>query len=173
MARENSYTRFLRDPDPVARRAELEAFIGPNPAPFLKMYDKLWERPDKPGNAMFGFVPMALLLEPCWFFYRKVWVAAWVVVAAQVALIFLPVGSGPGIGMAVALAMLGRYTYLTHAIARITKLRGDAAIADLELLRREGGVSKTAGWVSSAVYLLLCAAALVAYVVVEEGRGAY
>ena len=164
MPAETAYTRFLRDPNTAARRAELEAYVGPNPAPFLKLYDRLRERPDRPGQAMFSFVALAFFLGPVWFFYRKAYPWAWGIVVLQVVLIGLPVGRGAGIGLGVALAMIGRYTYLQRAIGRISKLRGQDAVADPALLARDGGVSRVAGWVSGLAYLALAVLTVVAYV---------
>lgn len=163
MPAETAYTRFLRDPDVAARRAELEAYVGPNAAPYLKLYDKLRERPERPGNAMFSFTPLAFLLGPVWFFYRKAYPWAWGIVVLQVILIGLPVGRGAGIGLGVALGMIGRYTYLQRAIGRISKLRGQDAVADAAVLARDGGVSPVAGWVSGLAYLALAVLTVVAY----------
>ncbi len=165
MARDNAYTRFLSDPDPAARRAELEAFVGPNSAPFLKMYERLRASPARPGfGAMQSFVVMAFFLGPCWFFYRRMWGWAWGFIAVLVVMALLPLPRTAGLIAGVVLATQGRYAYLTHAFGRIEKLRdaGAGAGADLDVLRRAGGVSATAGWVSIAAYVLLSLAALAA-----------
>ena len=158
MAKTNAYTEFLRDLDVEARRAELRAFIGPHPEPFIKMYEALRAQA-LAGRPKFGattsFVVMAFFLGPCWFFYRKMWIWAWSLVAAIIVLAFLPVTNRIGLFLGVALAFSGRFAYLQHAIGRIVKLRGPAPQADLTLLTREGGVSARAGWISSAGYLLL------------------
>ncbi len=166
MARDNAYLRFLRDPDVEARRAELAAFVGPNAAPFLRMYDRLRASPERPRfGAMLSFVSMAFLLGPCWFFYRRMWVWGWGVLALVVALALLPwMPRTLGAVEAVVFATQGRYAYLTHAFARIERVRGAAATADLDALRREGGVSRTAGWVSGLLYVSVCVAAVVMFV---------
>lgn len=169
MAAETAYTRFLRDPDLTARRAELEAYVGRNPGPFLKMYDRLRAAPEKPGSAMFSFVALAFFLGPVWFFYRKAYAWAWGIVVLQVVLIALPVGRGAGIGLAVALSMIGRYAYLQHAIGRISKLRGQNAVADLTRLAQAGGVSPTAGWVSALAYVGLAALSVLAVMLLDPG----
>ena len=80
---ESPYLAFLRDPDQPARRAELERFIGHNPAPFMKVYDRL--RGDavaspsgRPKFRFFGggFCVAAFLYGPVWFLYRKRWLLA-------------------------------------------------------------------------------------------------
>ena len=163
MPRDNAHLRFLRDPDQDARRAELEAFVGHNPAPFLKQYDRLRERPEKPGfGAMTSFVAMAFFLGPCWFFYRRMWAWGWVLVVLLIGLGFVPGSSRLGVPVAVALGLLGRYTYLSQAFGRIEKLRGGAAVADLETLRKAGGVSKWAGWTSAIIYAVVVVLAIVA-----------
>ena len=172
MARENAHTRFLRDPDAQARRAELEAFIGPNARPFLLQYDRLRERPERPRfNAMASFVAMAFFLGPCWFFYRRMWGWAWAIVALMAALGFVPGSTRVGVPLAVSLAMFGRYAYLSRAFGRIEKLRGGAGLADLETLRQAGGVSRAAGWISSGIYLALVALALVSMFLFLSGGG--
>lgn len=172
MPRDNAHVRFLRDPDPEARRAELAAFVGPNAEPFLKMYDRLRERPEKPAfRAMTSFVVMAFFLGPCWFFYRRMWGWAWALVAVMVALAFIPGSSRAGFPLAIALSMFGRYSHLSRAFSVIERLRGGAAVADPDELRRAGGVSRAAGWTSSAVYLVLAAIGIAAAVLFITGGG--
>lgn len=157
MAGTNAYTDFLADPDPQARRAELVAFIGPGSAPFLKMYDALQAPAAAGRRPKFGatnsFVVMAFFLGPCWFFYRRLWIWAWSLVAVILFVGFLPLPRNTGVILGVVLAIMGRFAYLQHAILRIAKLRGGGPVADLALLAREGGVSPVAGWVSSVIYV--------------------
>lgn len=166
MAKVNAYTAFLSDPDPDARRAELRAYVGPRPEPVMKMYEGLRERAVTGARPRFGattsFVVMAFFLGPCWFFYRRMWKWAWALVAAMVIVTALPISNRVGFFIGVALSTSGRFVYLQHAIAQIVRLRGAAPIADLALLAREGGVSKRAGWISSAVYVLLSLLAVAA-----------
>lgn len=172
MARDNAHGRFLRDPDTDARRAELAAFVGPNAAPFLAMYDRLRVTPERPGfRATTSFVAMAFFLGPCWFFYRRMWAWAWAIVALMGVLVFIPGSSRVGVPLAVSLGLFGRYSYLSRAFGVIERLRGGAATADLEALRRAGGVSRVAGWTSSAVYLVITAIGIVAAVLFIAGGG--
>jgi hypothetical protein len=159
MAGPNRFTEFLRDPDQAARRAELSAFIGPNPEPFLKAYDAMREAVLRvPGQRRRfglrgGFVWLAFLLGPCWFFYRKLWIWAAAITAMMIGFAFLPRFFSAGI--AVGLAVAGRSAYLQHAIARITVLRGTEPVADLDALARAGGAAPLAGWISGAVLVVL------------------
>jgi hypothetical protein len=166
----NDYTDFLRDPDQPARRAELEAFFGPNAHKFLPVYDRLqadFARTGKPGFSLRGggFSWPAFLSGPCWFLYRKMWAIAAVVIAAAVALAFLPIGGGAGIGIGIALGAFAYRVYVQHAIARITKLRRENGTIGLDPLRRAGGVSRMAGWISGVTYggITLLALASVVY----------
>lgn len=172
MARENAYTRFLRDEDTSARRAELEAFVGPGASPYLHMYERLRASPGRaPFGAIVSGVAMAFWLGPCWFFYRKMWGYAWMIIAGIAVLALLPVPAGAGIGVAVALAMFGRYIYFQHAVGAITRLRCGAPVADLDELRRRGGVSRRAGWISSGIYLAMTAIALLSAIAFLSGGG--
>ena len=98
---ENAYLAFLRDPDQSARRAELETFIGPNAAPFMKVYDRLQQDAvaSVGGRARFrfaggGFCVPAFFVGPVWFFYRKMWVIGAVIVGLLAVLAFLPSRAG-------------------------------------------------------------------------------
>ncbi|MET0269556.1 MAG: DUF2628 domain-containing protein [Sphingomonas sp.] len=156
MAR-NDYADFLRDPDQPARRAELEAFFGPNAHKFLPVYDRLqadFARTGKPGFSLRGggFSVPAFLCGPCWFLYRKMWAIAAIVVAVGVALAFLPVGGGAGIGIGIALGAFAYRAYVQHAIAAITRMRRRDGAVRLDALRFAGGVSRAAGWISGLIY---------------------
>jgi len=151
------YADFLRDPDQPARRAELEAFFGPNAHKFLPVYDRLradFARTGKPGFSLRGggFSFPALLCGPCWFLYRKMWAIGAIVIAGAVALAFLPVSGGAGIGISIALGSFAYRAYVQYAIARITKLRREDRTIGLDALRRAGGVSRRAGWISGLIY---------------------
>jgi hypothetical protein len=170
---------FLRDPDQAARREELRAFIGPNAERFLKTYDGLQARAvrakgEKPAfRQHLGFVSLAFLLGPCWFFYRKLWWWAGGVSAAMVLLAFIPLPTNQiGLPFGIACAMAGQTAYLNHAMTQIARIRGGAARADPAALREAGGVSTVAGWVSGLVVGLLVAAAIFAAVRAMRSGGA-
>ncbi len=173
----NDYADFLRDPDQPARRAELEAFFGPNAHTFLPVYDRLqadFVRTGRPGFSLRGggFSVPAFLCGPCWFFYRKMWAIAGIVIAGAVALAFLPVNGGAGIGIGIMLGMFAYRAYVQHAIARITKLRREDGTIGLDALRRAGGVSRVAGWISGLIYggITLLALAGIVYLASNGGE---
>jgi hypothetical protein len=170
---------FLRDPLQNARREELRAFIGPDAEKFLKTYDVMQatavrRKGERPAfRRHMGFVTLAFLLGPCWFCYRRLWGWAAGVTVAMVAIGFVPLPTQQlGIPFAVAISVMGRTAYLNHAMARITALRGNASQADPDVLRRAGGVSMMAGWISGVVMVLLIAAAIAAiFIPVHPGNG--
>ncbi len=136
------YADFLRDPDQPARRAELEAFFGPNAHKFLPVYDRLradFARTGKPGFSLRGggFSFPALLCGPCWFLYRKMWAIGAIVIAGAVALAFLPVSGGAGIGISIALvaAVAGTVSAWRNRVALATGF----AVAPADQLEGGGG----------------------------------
>ena len=166
MPKPNAYTDFLTDPDQEARRAELRAFIGPNADAFMPQYEVMRARvgaePKQKGRYKASFVVMAFFLGPCWFFYRRMWVWAWSLVALYVALAFLPFTSRVGLPLALAMAMVGRQAYVASAVHRIVRFRN--APAPSEAKRVPGGVSPVAGWVSSLILGVLAILGLAAII---------
>jgi hypothetical protein len=163
---------FLRDPLQNARREELRAFIGPNAEKFLRTYDAMQASAvRRKGEKLafrrhMGFPPLAFLLGPCWFCYRRLWGWAAGVTAAMALIAFVPLPTQRlGIPFGVAVSVMGQTVYLNHAMARIAALRGDAPQADLDVLRREGGVSVAAGWISGCAMVLLIGAAIAAAII--------
>ena len=161
------------------RREEVRAYIGPHAEAFMPVWASMQARaaPRQPGEKRprlrFGFIAMAFFLGPCWFFYRKLWLWAWGLVGLFVVLALLPLTSRVGLPLGIFLAMFGRQAYLGHVKARIAKLRGGAEFADLEVLRRAGGVSPLAGWISSVVIAgiaLLGLASLILLAATNGGR---
>ncbi len=164
MAANVSIGDVFEDSAAARRREEMRAFIGPHAEAFMPVWTAMQARaaPRTPGEKRprikFNFVAMAFFLGPCWFFYRKLWVWAWALLAVIVVLAFLPITSRIGLPLGICLAMFGRQAYLGHAQKRVAQLRGGAEFADLDVLRRAGGVSPVAGWTSS---LLLGALSLI------------
>ncbi len=170
---------MMLDPDQASRRLELTAFFGPNAADFLKTYDLLRERAvaiaagQKPGFTLrgTGFEPAAFFLGPVWFFYRKLWAWAWSIVALIVVLGLLPGNTRFGVGLGAGLAIAARSAYVNHAIAKLAKLRNPQGEIDLQQAALAGGVSKTAGWISGTIFVLLTILGLAAiFLLVRSGE---
>lgn len=143
------------------RREELRAYIGPHAESFMPVWASMQARaaPRQPGvkrpRLKISFVVMAFFLGPCWFFYRKLWLWAWVLTGLIVLLAVLPIPGRVTAPLGILLAVFGRQAYIGHAQKEIAKLRGGAEFADLEVLRHAGGVSPVAGWVSSGVLIAI------------------
>ena len=159
MATDVSIGDVFDDSAESRRREELRAYIGPHAEAFMPVWASMQARaaPRQPGEKRprlkLGFVAMAFFLGPCWFFYRKMWAWAWGLTATLVALAFLPIPSRATAPVGILLALFGRQLYLGHVRKQVAKLRGGAAFADTELLRRAGGVSPVAGWISSLLII--------------------
>ena len=165
MADDAAYLAFLNDPDQASRRAELAAFFGPHADTFLKAYDKLQAdavlaQGGRPKFRLYGggFEVAAFFLGPVWFFYRKMWTIAWVIVALLVGVALLPVGSRLGLITGVLLGFMAHRTYVQHAIGKLQKMRLADGTLDPDALRQAGGVSRQAGIISGVLYCLLCVA---------------
>lgn len=167
----NAYLAFLRHPDQDARRAELAAFFGPNADKFMPVYDVLQkDAVTGTGRPKFrlgggGFSVPAFLCGPVWFFYRRMWAIAGVIVAGLVAIALIPGTSHAGLPIGLVLGLIAYRTYVQHAIGAIQKLRGAGGTVDRAAIAQAGGVSKTAGWISGLVYGLLALAAIVSIVI--------
>ena len=179
MALDSSIGDVFDDSVESRRRAEMSAFIGPHADAFLPVWASMQARaaPRAPGEKRpklkLGFVAMAFFLGPCWFFYRKMWLWAWLLTGLIVLLGFLPIPPTTGAPVGIAFAVFGRQAYLSNAQKRIAKLRGGAEFADLEALRRAGGVSPVAGWVSSGLMVGLFALAIVLIAVAASLNGGH
>ncbi|WP_442678123.1 DUF2628 domain-containing protein [Sphingomonas sp. ASY06-1R] len=170
-----AYIDFLKDPDQPARRAELANFIGPNANAFIPVYDRLQEdaASGKPKFRLFGggFSVVAFLCLPVWFFYRKMWLIAGFITVAMIAIGFIPGASRAGLPIGVLLGLIAHRTYVQHAIVAIQKLRRPDGTVDPAELRRVGGVSRTAGWISGLAYGALCLLSLWAIIwLVQAGE---
>ena len=177
MAVDPSVADVFDDSVAARRREELRAYIGPHAEAFMPVWASMQARasPRAPGEKRprlkLGFVAMAFFLGPCWFFYRKMWAWACGLTAALFALSFLPGRVSAPVG--ILLALFGRQLYLGHAQKRVTRLRGAAEFADLDMLRRAGGVSPLAGWVSSAVIVAMAVLAVVLLGVLASMNGGH
>lgn len=157
----SAYLAFLADQNQEARRAELRDFFGPNAETFLRAYDKLREDTPsvsggRPKFRLFGgsFEPAAFFLGPVWFFYRKMWTFAWVIIGLMIVVSFLPVHS-VGLILSIILAGMAHRSYVQHAVTRLSKLHATNAVVTPAMVQAEGGVSKPAGIISGVIFGLL------------------
>jgi hypothetical protein len=163
-----AYLAFLNDPDESARQAELRTFFGPHADHFLKSYQQIRsavvasDTGKKPSIfAALPFEAAPFFVGACWFFYRKMWLYAVILVVISIGLGLLPFPR-IGIPFAVAIAFASGRLYIWHAITTIQSLRGPDGTVTEESLRTNGGVSILAGTISGIIYFLLIALALFA-----------
>ena len=167
----SAYFAFLADPNQEARRAELRDFFGPNADTFLRAYDKL--REDTPqvsgGRPKFrlfggGFEAAAFFMGPVWFFYRKMWMMAWIIVGLMVVLAFIPFRA-VGFILGITLAGMAHRLYVQQSVQKLVALHAANPAVTPAMVQAEGGVSKPAGIISGAIYglLLLLAFASIIY----------
>ena len=166
-----AYLAFLNDPDQAARQAELRSFFGPHADHFLKSYQQIRSAviPSETGKRPGAFAGLPFEAAPffvgaCWFFYRKMWLYATVLVVVSIVLGLLPI---PRIGLpfAIAIAFASGRLYIWHAITTIQSLRQPDGTISEETLRANGGVSVLGGTISGVLYFLLIALALFGIIV--------
>jgi Protein of unknown function (DUF2628) len=149
-------------PDQYRVRAELATFFGPNADLYVDTYDKMRSEGKTFTRTWCWPVFFGSFV---WFFYRKMYGAAAVVIFVPMLLKYL-VG-GMGVGSIVFFAMSAKCWYVSAAMARIAKadrlgLKGSERMG---YLQRAGGVSLTAGVLAGFVFvgaLLFVASAVVA-----------
>ena len=113
----------------------------------------------------------AFLVGPVWFLYRKMWLMAVVIIGLLVVLAFLPVTSRASLPLAVVLGLMGRQTYVQHAIGAIQKARRTRAGLDSGTIAHMGACRKQQ--VDQRRHLLLAILAVAAMIVlVRSGQPA-
>jgi hypothetical protein len=159
-------TQLASDPDQPSRRAELLAFIGPNPKSFLTLYQRLVAdtaaKERRLTSLVGGLCAPAFFLGPVWFFYRKMWLWASGYCVVMVLLAMLSFGGQTGLVLSVIAALVARLAYLDHAARTIAKLRRTHPVDErmyLTQLAEAGGVSKLAGWISGVFFAAVLAVA--------------
>ena len=176
----NALLDFASDPDQLSREAELRDFFGPNADKFLAAYRRLRPGPNRRGSFSVlgaGFNGAAFLTGPVWFFYRKYWNAAWIVVGLM---IFFNIISYYVSGLAlrghfplgVLLGLFANRLYILHATKKLNQMRaGSEGVLQPEQVRHAGGVSVTAAWISGIIYGLYVLLALfgILYIVMHVG----
>ncbi len=157
---------FLHDPDQLHRREDLLAFFGPHADKYLLVYDRLHARANRaPGEKIrFNFLRgggmsgPAFFVGPVWFFYRKMWLYGGILTALMLLLAVLPAFLSIGslsLPISIGIAIVSKQIYVSDAINTIQKLRAANPTLSPQTLAHAGGVSKTAGWISGAIYALL------------------
>ncbi len=164
---------FLIDPDVDARRHELSLYFAPNPAPFLKDYDRMRAQAAARRTGAWptrgaGTCWPALLFGPVWFFYRRLYGLAWTIVlvlALLNVLDFMSVVSVSRLGLpfGIALGVVGLHAALQRAFRRLEALRRDGQPTNAAILNA-GGVSRPAAWISGTLLALLFPLALLGLV---------
>ncbi len=160
-----SIAEFLRDPDQIHRREELLAFFGPHADIYLTVYDRLHSTANRVPGQKFqfnffggGLSGPAFFVGPVWFFYRKMWLYGGILTGLMVLLAALPAFLSVGrlsLPISIGIAIGAKQIYVSHAISTIQKLRAANPALTPQTLAQAGGVSKTAGWISGAIYALL------------------
>lgn len=164
----SAYLDTFKSPDQEDRRAELRDFFGPNADSFLKVYDRMRDDALSAGNgrpkfrfAGGGFEAAAFFAGPVWFFYRKMWAWAWGLTALLIVLGLIPGVNRVGLPVGIALAFGAHRLYVTYAMDKLKKMRAATGVLNPETVRRVGGVSVLAGWISGGIYALLLALAII------------
>ena len=172
-----AYLQFVRDGDQASRQAELKEFAGPNAAAYLQVYEKMVmeaNRPagEKPKFSLFsaGFNVGAFFLGPVWFFYRKMWGWAWGFVGLLIVVGIIPGTNRVGLPVGIVLGLYGNRLYVTHAIAKLQKMRAAGGGGPLvpEQVAAAGGVSKVAGWIAGVILVGLTAIAIYAMIAIGD-----
>ena len=166
----SAYLAFLADPNQEARYAELRDFFGPNADKFLPVYEKLRASTpqvtgQRPKSQLFGggFEPAAFFLGPVWFFYRKMWLIAWLIVGLMVVLAFIPFRA-VGMVLGITLATMAHRVYVQHAVQKLVALHASNAVVTPALVQAAGGVSKPAGITSGVIYGILWLLAVISII---------
>jgi predicted acyltransferase len=140
---------------------DVAAYIGPNANGFKTVWEKqrataLGGR----GGIAWSMCWPALFLSVAWFFYRKQWLmAAILIILPAIMLAVLPIPPGAFGGIGIAIAMMAKSLYLQDALPRIAKLKA-AGSGDHDALAAAGGVSLPAGIIAGVAIALATVAAI-------------
>jgi len=141
------------------RWEDVAAFIGPR----AERFHGAWEATraknvEGRGGIAFGFCWPALLFGFAWFLYRKLWAFGLMLLILPVALAWMLESPGGGIGLTVAISLMGKSMYVQHALSRIDAIRADGG--GEEALRAAGGVSLVGGAIGGAILAAGAASAI-------------
>jgi hypothetical protein len=151
-------------------RADLETFFGPRADVFLAVYEKMRaNQPARRSTTRTWSWPV-FLGGFTWFFYRKMYTYAAIV-------IFLPMIFGYLFGRVggsafILFAIEAKAWYVSHALSRISKAGalGLTGPERADYLQRAGGVSLPAGIFAGLIYSLLLAFVIIAVATHKSGH---
>jgi hypothetical protein len=153
----------VEQPPVVDDQYLLRRFIGPEAEHYIAIYSKARaHNPDKPFSRMRSWSwPAALWFLP-WALYRKMWLfgGAMAIAGIIVALLFPPVATATGLGLALLTGFISNRAYLQLATGKIAKLKAicDSEEELLARIHRAGGVSPFGAWFG--VIVLVCSSAV-------------
>jgi hypothetical protein len=146
-------------------RDDFRDFIGPNAERYLRAYDLRQAR-----RRAFGSFSLAAAFIPlAWLMYRKMYVAAGILLLGSLIIGLVMPDIGPGAGIAAVFGVLGKTLYLSHAESRIRKIgaRHLPPAEHVALLKRAGGVS----WISGAIGAIIMAGCVLAVIAAHGQNG--
>jgi hypothetical protein len=151
-------------------RADLETFFGPRAEVFLAVYEKMRANTPARRSTTRTWSWPVFLGGFTWFFYRKMYTYAAIV-------IFLPIIFGYlfgsiGGGSFILFAIEAKTWYVSHALGRISKADalGLTGQERTDYLQRAGGVSLPAGIFAGLIYALLIAFVIIAVATRKSGH---
>jgi len=146
-------------------RDDLRDFIGPNAERYLRAYDLRQAR----RRFLGGFSLAAAFIPLAWLMYRKMYIAAGILLLGSLIIGLVMPDIGPGVGIAGAFGVLGKTLYLSHAESRLRKIgaRHLPLAEHIALLKRAGGVS----WVGGAIGAVIMAGCVLAAIAAHGQNG--
>jgi hypothetical protein len=154
--RKSAYQALFDAPDQWRVRADLETFFGPNAETYLKVYEKMRAK-DPTRRTVRTWSWPVFLGGFTWFFYRKMYIYAAIVIFLP--LIFSYLFGRIGGSSFILFATEAKSWYVNHALSRITKA-DELGLIEREradYLQRAGGVSLPAGIFAGVIYGFLIA----------------
>jgi hypothetical protein len=146
----------------LLRRADLQAFVGPNLEKFLPL------AASKGGRRRFPFCWPGFCFPPAWFMYRKMYGWAALVCALPIFATVMDFGvlQRPMMGASSFIGLVGRFIYAARARGAVARVRADASGRSeddvRQTLARAGGVSTAGAVVGGAITFCAFVAGVVA-----------
>jgi hypothetical protein len=162
----DSVTHDLPDQGGIrTNRDDLRVFIGPNAERYLRAYDLKQTR----RRGLAGFSVAAAFIPLAWLMYRKMYVAAGILLLGSLIIGLVIPDIGPGIGIAGVFGVLGKTLYLSHAESRLRKIgaRHLPPAEHVALLQRAGGVS----WIGAVIGAIIMAGGVLAVIAAHGQNG--
>lgn len=148
---------LLQEPEQSKRREEFCRFVGTNADRFIPVFDKLLldrrrllQTGQRPLFRKLDPVWPALCSGPVWFFYRKMWGIAWFFVLCLLVLAVVPLFRFVSFGLVILLAGLGKRIYVDYVLRVLDALHAHGNVSG-EVLKRVGGTSPKAAWISGTI----------------------